>query len=938
MKYRIGLLLLLLSLTLSDRALLVYQELRFADFGVRAKLVQGDLLIDQVPERDELGQPFPFFEVGVRVGDRLEGLFNLHGEGGAIHSIADYGDRLRIIPPGEGCVALINRLEPDGRESSLRLVVPAPPPRQRRRLSLLLSLGNRIDVPLLAALAATLIGLAKPRDNLAFLASLMFFAFSGIFLEGTYRYPTPLREVSLLFRSVTRSFTPYLVMVFFLLFPVASPIERRFPWIKKAALAPVVVFTVFGVARDLSAYLSFEAFGRVALATERVGVRFLQDYVELPLMVGMITLGVVSLAANTLSAQTRQERHRLQWLAFGTAAGLLPLFSVAMLNWLGVRQPSWLPVVVLPIVGLFPLSFIYVVLRHRVFGIRLIVRRGLRYALVSRGFIAFEGLAIFAALHFLVTPLLTTDAGIPSSIAPLGTALAALLLALGIRRVNRWVLPAIDRRFFRDVYDARRLLVDLTRAARRLVSRPERLLEVVAEQILHALHPRQVAIFLAEESFDALDNAPTLGLAPATSRPPEASGPAVDPVAPMLPTAGHGLNGGDAGQAAALRGFRLHLHRFEPTLRFAGGAAPIDPDEFGLLASPFPERESDLNGSPSEVLDIDPESPRVRRGRAVTVPISWMELRDTFDGRLVIPLATGPRLLGFITLASKLSEEPYSREDHELLLTVAEQVAVALDYARLARRAAEQDRMRREMEIAGHVQNQLLPQVFPKMRTLSYTGTCRPARGVGGDYFDFLKLDEHRLVIALGDISGKGVSAALLMASLQGALRAHAADHCEDLSGLVSDLNKLMCSSTGAGRFATLFLGVYDDRGRELCYVNAGHLPPIVARPGRNGDLSTVHRLAPSGMVIGVLDDTDYETRRIFLKPGDALVIFSDGLTEAEAHDGDMFDEERVVNLVQDNARLDESALQNLLLAKVDDFVGDAPQGDDITTIVAQVH
>ena len=147
---------------------------------------------------------------------------------------------------------------------------------------------------------------------------------------------------------------------------------------------------------------------------------------------------------------------------------------------------------------------------------------------------------------------------------------------------------------------------------------------------------------------------------------------------------------------------------------------------------------------------------------------------ESMRARLIVPLATHDHVLGFLSLGEKLSEEPYSREDKELLMAVAEQMAIALDYAYLVGQAAEQERLRREIEIAKQVQLQLFPQTQPRMRTIEYSAVCRPAREVGGDYYDFLQLDGDNLCLALGDISGKGLSASLLMASLQALMRSQA--------------------------------------------------------------------------------------------------------------------------------------------------------------------
>lgn len=903
MKLRYALLILLFALTLTDRGVFLHQALHSRDFGIRAAISREGLIITSVPETDARGRELPFHRGGVRVGDRLDAIYDEAGEGGPIHSLADFGDRLRMLGKSGSAVAIIERLDASGQSRQLRVEVLAPPTGQRSFVDWLLEFGFQLWVPLLAALAAGLIGLLKPRDDHAFLASLMFFAFAGIFLESTYRYPSPWREISLLLRDAARYFMGYLVMLFFLRFPSPSPIDRRWPWLKKAALAPALVFFIFGTARDLAATVSFDAFVRVSDITAKTGVRFLQQTVEFPLTALLITLGVTSLALNTATAPSAADRRRLHLLLLGACFGLFPLFFLALLNYFGLPHPTWYSIVVTVLVGLFPLSFIYAVARHRVFGIKLILRRGLRYALVSRGFLVAEGLVIFVVLQWAVFPVLVRMTALPGNMAPVVAAVGALGLVFGVRRFNRYVSPKIDRHFFRDAYDTQKILTDLSRAARRSVSRPDRLLEEVAEQISRALHPRTVSVLLTDEpwSFLERDN-------------------------------GNGFSG----QAR----FHPFLHREEGRgePQASGGASPRLSPHLRHLLLPSPFDLDGETGGTQRPLQLDETTLGRYQSRGREIPEAWSLLYGSLGARLLVPVAASGHLLGFFCLGEKLSEEPYSLEDRQLLMTVAEQVAIALDYSRLVGQAAEQEKLRREMEIAGQVQRQLLPQEFPQLRTLAYTGQCRPAQGVGGDYFDFLKLDDHRLAIALGDISGKGLSAALLMASLQGALRSYAAVHGTDITSLVSSLNRLMCASTDPGKFATFFYALYDDRERTLTYVNAGHPAPIVLRESRGNGQPAFERLASTGMVLGILPDTRYGASTVQLAPGDGLLIFSDGVTEAESPAGDLFEEERLLETLRNLADQEETTLSRHLDEKLAAFVADAPQTDDITTIVARVH
>jgi sigma-B regulation protein RsbU (phosphoserine phosphatase) len=265
--------------------------------------------------------------------------------------------------------------------------------------------------------------------------------------------------------------------------------------------------------------------------------------------------------------------------------------------------------------------------------------------------------------------------------------------------------------------------------------------------------------------------------------------------------------------------------------------------------------------------------------------------------------------------------------------TAAQQAAVALDYTRLIARVADQEALKRELDIARDVQAGLLPQKRPAIAGLDYDGTCRMAREVGGDYFDFLDLGAGRLGLALGDISGKGVSAALLMAGLQAQLRSRARQAAEDPASLVTQINQSLVESTDPSKFATFFYGVYDPAGTTLSYVNAGHNPPFLLRAGT----TVVSRLRPTGMALGFDQGAAYAAGRETLAAGDILLAFTDGLTEALNEAGEEFGDARAAGLLVGNRHLGATELQRVVTDELQAFCGRAPQHDDVTIVVARV-
>ena len=266
-----------------------------------------------------------------------------------------------------------------------------------------------------------------------------------------------------------------------------------------------------------------------------------------------------------------------------------------------------------------------------------------------------------------------------------------------------------------------------------------------------------------------------------------------------------------------------------------------------------------------------------------------------------------------------------------------------LEFVQLKR---ENRLLQEQLRIARQVQSRLFPQKLPEIPTLRYSGVCQPAGEVGGDYYDILQLSQEQFCLAVGDISGKGISAALLMASLQALLRSHASQATEDLSAVISEVNRLLCSMTEESRFATLFCAVYEVSTRQLTYVNAGHNPPLLFRagltrncteapvPGPEEDSTGILRLEASGTVLGIFPDGFYSHQQLVLEPGDTLIVYTDGVTEAQDNRGREFGEKRLSDIIWTESSLSPAGLQEKLLASVQEFVGETPIRDDLTLLL----
>jgi len=307
---------------------------------------------------------------------------------------------------------------------------------------------------------------------------------------------------------------------------------------------------------------------------------------------------------------------------------------------------------------------------------------------------------------------------------------------------------------------------------------------------------------------------------------------------------------------------------------------------------------------------------------------------------LLLALPGRQHLMGIMALGRKKSEEPYSPSDLRLLQSVAAQAGLGLEVSELAHslanEAAQRARVTHEIEIAQEVQERLFPQRVPAIPGLSLAGACRSARGVGGDYYDFIELADGRLGLAIGDVSGKGVSAALLMASLRACLRTMTLAGQTDLAELMKRMNQLVYESSALNRYATFLFSIYDPSTRKLRYVNAGHNPPFLLRNLGNGDRNPI-RLDTGGPVIGLLPKVSYQEASLVLQPGDLLLAYTDGICEAMTENDEEWGEERMLLAAEASPECTAEEILHRIFVAADRFTGPAPQHDDMTLVVLKL-
>jgi serine phosphatase RsbU (regulator of sigma subunit)/catechol 2,3-dioxygenase-like lactoylglutathione lyase family enzyme len=370
---------------------------------------------------------------------------------------------------------------------------------------------------------------------------------------------------------------------------------------------------------------------------------------------------------------------------------------------------------------------------------------------------------------------------------------------------------------------------------------------------------------------------------------------------------------------------------FDARLQSGGrwvAVSPPDGTAVLMLIAPAPDtKEYELIGRPTQVVFLTEDvtaqfrewsrrgvqfqnTPRLKRLKYADGFIPAAPVWGAVFTRFRDPDGNSFALVGFDEMARELEQ----------------QRRAAAEKLELERRAAQ------EMEIAKQVQARLFPQTLPPLKTLEYAGVCIQAREVGGDYYDFLDLGQQRLGLVIGDIAGKGIAAALLMANLQANLRSQCATATDHPERFLKSVNQLFFENTIDSAYATLFFGEYDDHARRLRYANCGHLSGLLLRRD-----NTVERLCSNCTVLGIFKDWDCAIGECGLSAGDTLVLYTDGISESLNQAGEEFGEQGLLNALARRGNISSQTLVSSVVDEVQEF-GPHEQHDDITLIVARCH
>lgn len=297
---------------------------------------------------------------------------------------------------------------------------------------------------------------------------------------------------------------------------------------------------------------------------------------------------------------------------------------------------------------------------------------------------------------------------------------------------------------------------------------------------------------------------------------------------------------------------------------------------------------------------------------------------------LAVPLGVSEKLFGIIYADSPIAEGRFTEDHLKVLTTLASVAAIRVENTRLLDEQLQRERMEHELQVASEIQQRFQPTAPPIVPGYELQGISFPCYEIGGDYYDFIQKEDGRLIVALGDVSGKGAAAALLMSSLHAAVHAQAASH-DSILKTISGVNRYLAENIPANRFITLFYAELQPKTGGLAFLNAGHNPPLIVHAA-----GTMEQLAAGGLPLGIMPDADYREGTTKLLHGDVLVIYSDGVTEAQSPSGEEFGPTRLYDVVARNLDASAAGIRDRIESALTKFSQGTPAADDITLVIVK--
>jgi sigma-B regulation protein RsbU (phosphoserine phosphatase) len=716
-------------------------------------------------------------------------------------------------------------------------------------------------LPITSFLLGFYVVFMRPRDPLAWILLFLLLGIGSIALEGG-------RDGSLIrvFQESAMNLLGIWMVVFGIYFPERLDFDRRYPFAKWILIVPLTIIGGLSIFEQIGRFFALRRFW------ESID-NLTKPFDQLTTILTMLAIGsfFAAMAIKSATLENKDSRRRLRILYVGTSIALLPALFIVLYRLISGKDggffelvPVWFAIFALVSMLLFPLTMAYVIVVQRAMDVSVVVRQGLQYALAQNGIKILQFILLVAVILGVIWIFRSERFGFAEQIGFVAAGFALIpLIDYAAKNLRVW----IDRKFFREAYNAEQILSELSEDVRTMVE-TKPLLETVSARISESLHVPQIALLLKVGS------------------------------------------------------------NFQPA--YALGYENLPTIEF----SEDDKTVKKLKKNETLTIYQDDEESWINE----EIETGEREKLQKLNSQLLLPIGAKDELSGVISLSPKRSEEPYTPNDLRLLKSVAAQTGLALENSRLteaiAREAAQKERLNRELEIAREVQERLFPQELPPTEGLDYIGACRPALGVGGDYYDFLELPDKKFGIAIGDVSGKGIGASLMMASLQASLRGQAI-HCgSDLAELMRHVNTLVYEASTSNRYATFFYAQLDIKNRKLIYVNAGHNPPFLLR--KNGK---VLRLEEGGAVVGMLPTMfiNYIQGEIQLEAGDLLVGYTDGISEAMNPAEEEWGEDAMLAELKDFYDKCSEEILNHIVVCADKFANGAKQHDDMTMIIVKI-
>lgn len=675
-----------------------------------------------------------------------------------------------------------------------------------------------------------------------------------------------------LIRVIATIFLP-VFLHFFLIFPARSPLLQRFPRLLRLGYLSywVILLPLF----TLQLLIDSEY---IQVWRNAVGDGI--DLVFTALALTYLAAGLVSMMINYRAADAGARR-KLRVVMAGSGAGFFNLFLMPLGDAINLQRSfpelwGWLDVGLLFTLPLIPLSFAYAIVKHRVIPVSLIIRRGVRYVLVARGSILLEAIVVTGCVTLALTYIFnrTRPPGIVIGLVSAGLGVGSYLLFRALH--EKYLAPIIDRRFFRQSYDARQIITDLALSLRTTTDLPQ-LVAQVATKLQTALQTESVTVLLRDD----------------------ATGNYLSHYSCYYdPAAGRALEGRDQ--------FRL-------------------PHDASVVTQLTESRQP---------LEIDLSVAEAKRSAAEQTALEQMKTA------LLLPLVGKEGMPGIIALGARLGDLPYSGEDKDLLLSMAGPTTLAIENARLVERMIADARHRqeleaenalhaRELEEARQLQLSMLPKTVPQLPQVEIAAYMKTATEVGGDYYDFHQAGNGELTIAVGDATGHGLKAGTVVAATK-SLFNHLAPQLE-VTEILRDASRALKGMNLRGLFMAMTMAKV--AGHELRLSAAG-MPPILLYHART---QTVEELLIVGVPLGSLSNYHYRSHALQLEAGDVVLLMSDGFPERFNAAGEMLGYAPAKEALRATAAASAQAIIEQLITVGEVWAAGHPQDDDVTFVVLKI-